>query len=52
MRLMDTTHDIRTVSHALGHDALASTLIYLAHRDTEKLRTELSAHWWTPKRVQ
>lgn len=44
------TRDIRTVAHLLGHNHLATTAQYLAHRDPATLRPLLE-QMWTPTQV-
>ncbi len=40
--LYKLTHDLRAVSHLLGHSNIASTCGYLAHQDPEDLRPLLA----------
>jgi integrase len=49
VRTMNATHDIRDAQHILGHQSLATTAHYLAHRDPDKLRPLLEElRKWTP----
>ncbi len=49
VRSMDSTHDMRIPQHILGHASLATTAIYLAKRNPEKVRPLLEELTkWTP----
>jgi integrase len=49
VRTMDLTKDMRLAQHILGHQSLATTALYLAHRDPAKIRPLLEElRQWTP----
>ena len=49
VRTMDSTKDMRIAQHVLGHQSLATTALYLAHRNPEKIRPLLEElRRWTP----
>jgi len=50
--LYEISKDLRTVQQMLGHTSLSSTVIYLEHKDPEKLKPLLQQLWTSKGPVQ